>query len=171
MSMTINHLLIQLEQYQIEVLLYLVAIPVICLVYNLLHKPERRIRSPHKYVYSFLIYATAIPGTMGFVLTAYTLFFTRQNLLDVNPIFYFLTMISMVISFMIIAKETNLNHIPGFGRIVGLFSMLALSMFCVLMLMKVNIFVGFFASFEYLIVGIIIIFILINMAAKKILGK
>ncbi|AUI87744.1 hypothetical protein BS333_15185 [Vibrio azureus] len=169
--MTINQLLISLEQYHLQVLIYLAAIPLISLFYNLLNKPAQRIKAPHKYVYSLLIYAAAIPGAIGFVLTAYTLFFTRTSLLNVNYTFYFLTIISMIVSLLIISKDTNLRYIPGFGRIIGLFLMLALSMFCALMLMKVNLFVGFMASFEYVIVAIIAIFILIKLSIRKITGK
>ena len=170
-TMTINDLLIEAEQYQLYIVLYLLIVPAISFIYNLLNRPELRISSPHKYVYSALIYAAAIPGSIGFVLTAYTLFISRGNLLEVNYIIYFLTVISMAASFIIISKETDLKQIPGFDRIAGLFTMLVVSMFCVLMLMKVRIFVGFFASFEYLIAGIVIIFVLLKTASLKVFGE
>ena len=52
--------------------------------------------SPWKYCYSVLVYLSCVPGTFAAVITAYTLFFTRENLLDVNPLVYFLPLASMV---------------------------------------------------------------------------
>ena len=52
--------------------------------------------APWNYLYSVLVYLTCVPGTFAAVITAYTLFFTGQNLLDVNPMVYFLPIASMV---------------------------------------------------------------------------
>jgi len=169
--MTINELLVQTKQYQFGIFIYLLAIPILSFIYNVLHKPEERISAPHKYVYSFLIYAASLPGAIGFTLTAYTMFFLRANMLNVNLFIYFLPIASMVASLIIISKETDLKHIPGFDRLIGLFTVEVVAIFCVLMFMKMQIFVIVFASMKHLGIALIIVIAILMWAYDKVFGQ
>ena len=49
-----------------------------------LHGRSDGANPPWKYCYSILVYLTCVPGVFAGVLTAYALFFTNENLLDVS---------------------------------------------------------------------------------------
>jgi len=49
-----------------------------------LHRPGEGAGAPYKYAYSVLVYLSCLPGVFAGVLTAYALFFTKENLLDVS---------------------------------------------------------------------------------------
>ena len=119
------------------------------------------------YGYSVLIYLVGIPGTISVVLIGYSLFMVRQNLLEVDFLIYFLPVISMVATFLLIGRYSDLDRLPGFGRLSGLMMLIGLTFLVLLVVFKMRILVGFFASIESLVVIGIVIFILFKVAAKK----
>ncbi|MCX4027715.1 hypothetical protein H0A36_21120 [Endozoicomonas sp. SM1973] len=114
---------------------------------------------------------SSIPGIISFSLIFYTLFIIRGNLLEVNALIYFLPVVSMVLVFVQVARKTDFEHLPGFGRLSGLMLMMLLTCIVVLVLQRFHFFVGFIASIESLIVIAIIIFTLFKIAGAKIMNK
>jgi hypothetical protein len=102
--------------------------------------------APWKYCYSVLVYLTCVPGTFAAVITAYTFFFTRENLLDVNPLVYFLPIVSMVATLVLIHKNVTFDLVPGFDRLEGLMVMIACSFALALAIQKTNIWIVFGGS-------------------------
>jgi hypothetical protein len=102
--------------------------------------------APWKYCYSALVYLTCVPGTFAAVITAYTLFFTRENLMDVNPLVYFLPIASMVATLVLIHKNVTFDQVPGFDRLEGLMVMIACSFALALAIQKTNIWIVFGGS-------------------------
>lgn len=99
---------------------YFALIPLLALLIPLLHKKGFGEFAPWKYLYSALTYLTCIPGMFSGVLVAYSLFFTRENLLDVNPLIYFAPLLSMFVTLVLIRKQVSFNDLPGFERLSGL---------------------------------------------------
>ena len=118
--------------------------------------------APWKYFYSVLVYLTCVPGTFAAVITAYTLFFTRENLLDVNPLVYFLPMVSMVATLVLIRKNVTFDLVPGFDRLEGLMVMIACSFALALAIQKTNIWIFFGGSIERLFLLAAAIFALLK---------
>jgi hypothetical protein len=106
--------------------------------------------APWKYIYSVLVYLACVPGTFAAVLTGYALFFTHENLLDANPLVYFLPIVSMVVTLVIIHRTVTFELVPGFERLEGLMVMIACSFALALAVQKTRIFVGFFGSIDRL---------------------
>ena len=102
--------------------------------------------TPWKYCYSVLVYLTCVPGTFAAVITGYTLFFTRENLLDVNPLVYFLPIVSMVATLVLIHKNVAFDLVPGFDRLEGLMVMIACSFALALAIQKTKIWIVFGGS-------------------------
>jgi hypothetical protein len=100
------------------------------------------------YVYSGLVYLACIPGVFAAVLTAYSLFFRNENLLDVNLLVYLLPILSMVVTLVLIRRNIEFDAIPGFDRLSGLMTVMACSFGIALAIHKTRIFVGFFGSIE-----------------------
>ncbi len=119
------------------------------------------------YAYSVLIYLVGIPGTISMVLIGYSLFMVRQNLLEVDFLIYFLPVISMGLTFFMVGRDTDLDRLPGFGRLSGLMMLIGLTFLVLLIVFKMRILIGFFASIESLVVLGIVLFILLKFAAKK----
>ncbi len=123
------------------------------------------------YVYSVLVYLVAIPGTIAAVLVGYALFIARTNLLHVNALVYFLPLLSMAVTFVLISRRVTFDHLPGFGRLSGLMMLIGLSFLVVLILHKTRILVGFFGSLESLLVLGVLLFVAFQYAAAKLGGK
>lgn len=120
---------------------------------------------------STVIHLVSIPGLMSLIVVFYNVFFTQTNLLEVNMAIYFLPIIAMIATFFAISQYTKLNALPGFNRLSGLMLLLSLTCICVLLLYKLRLFVGFFASIQSLVIFGIILYFLFGFAVKKIKGK
>ncbi len=165
--MTIQEIIQKLGNYNLYILTYLILIPVLSLAYGKICGKERGIMTPHKYIYAVLIYLIAIPGIFGCVLTAYSLFILRANLLQVNLLIYILPVLSMIVTFVFISKSVDLNEVPGFDRLYGLLIVLGITFIVTLGIMKTRIWLFFGGSFTTLIFIGIVLFILLKWGTRK----
>lgn len=118
--------------------------------------------APWKYVYSALVYLVCVPGMLAAVLTGYTLFFSRENLLDVNLLVYFLPLVSMVVTLIFIRKNVSFDLVPGFERLSGLMAMMGCSFAIALAIQKTNIWIFFGGSIEKLLALAVGVFALLK---------
>ena len=143
--------LIQLAgQHPVGLLLVFVAPPVLAWLAGSLQGNGRGKLPPWKYLYAVLVYLVCVPGMFAGVITAYTLFFSRENLLDANLLVYFLPVASMVATLVLIRKNVSFDDVPGFDRLSGLMVMVACSFVIALVIQKTRIFVFFGGSIEKL---------------------
>ena len=156
-----------LSQYPLFMLGYFLLPPLLAAALGVLQEVTEGPRSALDYVYSALIYLAGIPGTISTVLIAYALFIVRTNLLEVDFLIYFLPVISMGLTFYLIGRKTDFDRLPGFERLSGLMMLIGLTFLIVLVIFKLRIFIGFFASIESLLLLGLILFILFKVAAKK----
>ena len=98
---------------------YLTAVPLTALLALVFGRGQGR-QTPWKYLYSFLVYLTCLPGMFAIVLTLYLILFEQRSILDINLYTQVLPVISMVITLFLIRKNVALEHVPGFGRLSGL---------------------------------------------------
>lgn len=111
------------------------------LVLGFVHERGNGGSAPWKFVYSGVVYATCVPGMLSTVLTAYTLFFSRENLIDQNILVYLAPIASMVATLMLVRKSVSFDAVPGFDRIWGLMTMIGMTFVIVLAVEKTRIFV------------------------------
>ena len=142
-----------------------ISVPVVSWLLGVIHRRGRGWMTPWKYFYSFLIYLICVPGIFASVITAYSLFFQRENLLDVNMLVYFLPVISMIVTLVIIGRNVEFSLIPGFDRLSGLMVMIAVSFASALAIQKTRLFVFFGGSVTMLIVIAILAFALLKWGA------
>jgi len=138
-----------------SVLLAFLAPPLIAYILGYVHGRENGKESPWKYIYTVMVYWVCIPGVLSGVLTGYTLFFTRENLLDRDLTVYFLPIITMIATLVLIRKNVNFADIPGFDRISGLITVIAVTFIFVLAIQKTRLWV-FFGGSIYLLGSLII---------------
>ncbi len=165
--MTIQEIIQKLGPYSLYIFIYLILIPVLSFVYSKICGKERGIMAPHKYIYAVLIYLIAIPGIFGGVLTAYSLFILRANLLQVNFLIYILPVLSMIVTFIFISKGVDLNEVPGFDRLYGLLVVLGVTFILTLGIMKTRIWIFFGGSITTLLIIGVVLFILLKWGTRK----
>ena len=127
-----------------------VALPLLTWALRLMHGRGHGGDRRWKYIYSVLVYAACVPGMFATVVTAYALFFSNENLLDVNLLVYALPILSMVVTLVFVHQSVGFDAVPGFDRLSGLMVLIACSFGLALAIHRTRIFVGFFGSIEHL---------------------
>ncbi|UCH94522.1 MAG: hypothetical protein JSV88_30230 [Candidatus Aminicenantes bacterium] len=166
--MTVQDLINLLSKHQLVLIIVFCAIPFGAFLSGLLQGDRNCSESKIRYLYSVLIYLSCIPGMFSAVLTAYSLFFLRADLLKVNFLVYILPIISMVATLMIIKKKNSFDDIPGFDRILGLMLMMGTSFVVAFIVYRTVVFIGFVGRLSGLLVVALVVFILLKIAAAKI---
>ena len=140
--MTVRQLLTLVGQHP-AILLGLAAVPpVVALILGALHAKGNGGAAPWRHIYAVLVYAVAFPGMAAAVVTAYMLFFSRENLLDANLLVHFGPIASMAATLLIIRKNVSFDEVPGFHRLSGLMTLIGVT-FVILLAIKKT-FIGLF---------------------------
>ncbi len=169
--MSINDFLDFIADHALASILVLAIAPVAALLWGFFHKSGEGKNAPWKYGYAVLVYLAAVPGMFAAVLLAYSLFFTRRDLLSVNAIAYFLPLISMAITLVLIRRRVSFDDVPGFGKLSGLMMMLGASFALALLIDKTRIFFGFFGTIDHLLLLVAGIFVLIKVGSRLAFGR
>jgi len=167
--MSVQQFFDYLSQHSLVIVLYFVVIFILAFIVSVKQK-----KSPSNFLaktLSALVFLVSVPGIMATILVFYSLFFIRQNLLEVNIILYFLPIISMIVTLFFISKKVSLNTLPGFDRLSGLMTVLVLTGMALLMLYKLRFVVGFFASIQSLLIFGVIFYFVFKSAMNKLTGK
>jgi len=151
-SVTARNLIHQADQHPVALAAALAAPPLVALVVGRLHDHGRGGAGPWKYLYAVVVYLACVPGMFAGVLTAYTQFFSRENLLDTNLLVYFLPIVSMIITLVLIRKNVAFDEVPGFDRLSGLMVMVGCSFAIALAIQKTRIWIFFGGSIERLFI-------------------
>ena len=141
--MTTRELIEMADRYPLILGLAFMLPPVLAWIIGHLHGKDRGAESPWKYVYSVLVYAVCVPGLFSAVLTGYTLFFSRENLLDASLLAYFTPIVSMIVTLVFIRKSVSFDDVPGFDRLSGLMMMIGCSFAFALAVDKTRIWIWF----------------------------
>ncbi|HRI27856.1 MAG TPA: hypothetical protein PK715_07325 [Chitinophagales bacterium] len=158
--MTLQELFDALAANPTPVVLYFVMLPVAAAVAGKMVAQDEAHQNPWKYFYSALVYLCSVPGIFALVLCVYTLFFERQrSLLQVNALVYFLPIISMIATLLLINNKVSMRHIPGFKRLSGLLMMLAVTFITILIIQQTRIWVVFHGSVTHLFGLFIVLFL------------
>ena len=170
-AVTGQELINALGAYPTVILGYFVALPALAWILGDIEYDRQGPRRAWDYCYSVLVYGAGIPGIMSAVLIAYTLFLTRTNLLQVNLLVYFLPLLGMGLTYCLIGRNVSFDRLPGFDRLWGLMLLIALSFLTVLIIAKMRILVGFFASFEVLLGLGVLVFLAFQFAGRRLFRK
>lgn len=148
--MTTRELIHQADQYPAVIVGVFVALPLVAWGLGQMHERGKGGAAPWKYFYSVLVYLACVPGMFSSVVTAYSLFFSKDNLLDASLLVCFLPLVSMVVTLVFIRKTVSFDDVPGFDRLSGLMVMVACSFAIALAIQKTRIFLFFGGSIEKL---------------------
>lgn len=145
--------------------IWFVAIPLLTWVIGFFHRNRSKDLGNWCYVYSAFGYFTCLPGIMAAVLTAYSIFLLKQNLLQANLTVYVLPIVSMGVTLGLIRSRVEFTHIPGFDRLIGLMTLVAVTFLLVLAIEKTRIWLFFSGSITRLIGLVVGIFALLKWSA------
>ncbi|MCC7429970.1 hypothetical protein IT568_03915 [bacterium] len=160
--MNLNDLIAFSGSYSKFLTVVFVLTPLFAFVYGKVHSKGNGTNFPHKFVYSFLVYFTCVPGIFSSVLIVYSIFFLKTNLLQVNFFVYFLPVLSMIFSLAIIKKNVELDFVPGFDRLVGLCTLLSMTFAVVFFLLNTRVWLVFGSSFLSLVLLVTFVFLLLK---------
>ena len=166
--MSINELLTELGNYNLQIVLIFIGLALSPLIYGRMHPKYRGALPPYKYVYATLIYLVSIPGIFSILLTLYSLFVIRANLLEVNLVIYFVPIIAMVVAILLIKRNVDLDYIPGFDRLIGLFALIAITLIITLLILQTLIWILFRGSMVSLAIIGILLFLGLQWAANRV---
>lgn len=111
-----------------------------------IHGPGGAVRSPWRYLYGAVVYGACIPGVGAAVLTAFTLFFTRESLLDKDLLVYVVPVVSMAATLGLMRRQVRFDDVPGFDRLSGLMALIAVTFVVLLAIRKTFVGILFGAS-------------------------
>ena len=135
-------------------------IPFIALLALFFSKGEGHL-SPWKYLYSVLIYLVALPGIFAITLSIYLFLFERRSVMDTNLFTQVLPIVSMLATFILIRKQVDLDLVPGFGKLSGLITIIAVLMILMWIIDKTHIysitFMPFYVVILILVAGVLLI--------------
>lgn len=168
--MTLRDWMMQVGQQQDLLLWIFGGVPALSLLGFLLPKPVRYQKST-LWLYSIMVHISSIPGMFALALLAYSLFFTRENLLDVNVMVYFLPPLSMALTLFLLRQQISFTLVPGFGRLLGLMGLMGLSFLGMLLLNKLFVGIFFGGSIVQLIAIGFGVYLLVRWLWGKLVGK
>ncbi|MBT9546233.1 MAG: hypothetical protein IV090_12650 [Candidatus Sericytochromatia bacterium] len=166
--MSVREVIQWLGSHPSSLWLFLSLLPALALVLPLFHGKNRGNFAPWQYFYALITYLTCLPGMLACIVVAYSLFFSRDNLLDANALVYFGPPISMTITLMIMAKQVKFEDLPGFDRLSGLLLLMGGTFAIVLLISKMFIGVVFAGSLVQLLAIATAVFLLLKWAAHAV---
>ena len=164
--MTLKELFLSIGENQNYTIAFFVIIPILAFLVGLIGGQKDHL-SPWKYVYTILIYLISIPGIFAVGLNFYLFLFQRRDIMDTELLIQVLPVVSLIVTFAIMRNNVNLDFIPGFNKISGLWLMLFATMFFMWFLEKIHIVVFSYLPFQYLFGIFGVLFIIIYLGWRK----
>lgn len=158
-----------LSQNPSIVIFYFIALPLSALLGWIFGRGDGHI-SPWKYFYCAIIYLACVPGIFAITLSIYQFLFERQAISELNIFTQILPIVSMLLTIWLVKKNVSLDAIPGFGKLPALMLVILILLGVMWALDRTRIiaFTGF--PFVYVIALLVILFIVIRIAMKRILA-
>lgn len=168
--MTLKDFFDLLGDNPILIVSYFLLIPFTAILAGVLGKGEGHI-TPWKYLYSTLIYLVSVPGIFAITLNIYLFVFERQSVFDMDVYTQLLPVVSMIATLLIIRKNVSLDYIPGFDKLGGLVMVIGATLSIMWFLDKTRIYMISFVKFEYVILMLIGLIVLIRFGWSRLVGK
>ena len=150
--------------------IYLAIIPVMAFVAGLTGRDKGH-ESPWKYLYSTLIYFICVPGIFSVTLSVYQFLFERRSIWVADVFVQVLPIISMVVTLLIIRRNVNLDHIPGFDKLGGLVMIITSTLAIMWFIDRMRIIVFSYLQFEYVILFFIGLLLVIRFGWRRAFGS
>jgi hypothetical protein len=169
--MTVRDLVFLTGEHPGAFVAFFVGVPLTAWFLGRVAGPLKSGETPWKHFFCLLVYSACIPGMLSAMVTAYSIFFTRENLLDVDLLVYGLPIVSMIVTLALIGRTVKFENIPGFDRLSGLMILLAATFGVVLAVEKTRLWIIFGGSIYTLILLGGALFVLMKWAAHSVFRR
>lgn len=156
--MTLGEFLEQFSQHHELIVFYAIATPLTAILAGVFGKGQGHL-SPWRYLYSFLVYLSALPGLFALTLNVYTIGFEGRSLMETDLFTQIIPIVVMILTIWIISRNVSLDLVPGFDRLASLF-MLILLIFTILWVLEKTR-VLFISVFPFPLAIIFVIFLIV----------
>ena len=129
------------------VMSYFLLIPLTALLAWILGRGEGHL-TPWKYLYAVLVFLICIPGIFSVTLDLYLFLFEKQSIMDANIYTQILPIISMGVTLMLIRQNVSFDDVPGFGKIGGLITLIAIILIFMWFMDRTRIYVFSYMPFQ-----------------------
>lgn len=160
--MTIQSLIDWFNAYEFIILGYFLGILLLSIVVTYSANPNNVNRL--KYVLSALVFGVTIPGVLAAMLVLYTLLILRSSLLEVSIVAYFVPVIAMILTLVILNRKVRMSQIPGFGKLSSLILIIFISFGIVFVLLRTHFGVLFIGSIIHLFIIFAVVFFILKAA-------
>ncbi len=164
--MTLQQLFDQIGDEPTPIFIFFAALPLLSLLFAWIAKGEAN-RSPWNYIFTVLVFLVSVPGIFAFALCVYSFLFLRQSFLDVNILVYFLPIISMIVTFLIIKRVIELDDIPYIGKLSGMLMMMMATIGLMFVLDRTHIIAFVRIPVQYLLIFFVVLFIAFGFGFRK----
>lgn len=167
--MTLGDFFNYLSQHPSMVLFYFLALPITAALALVFGRGEGHI-SPWKYLYSALIYLSAIPGIFAITLNVYLFLFERQSIMQANIFTQILPVLIMLVTFFLVRRNVDFEQIPGFGKISGLICIITALIVLMWILEKTHIIAITFLPFHIVLIIFAVLLIAVVFGWRRLMG-
>ena len=151
------------------ILFYFAIIPFAALLGSILDG-DRGHTSPWKYIYSVLIYMVCIPGLFALTLNVYLFLFEKRSVMQMDLVLQILPIVSMILTLLIIRRNMDMSHIPGFDKLGGFLILVTALLGFMWIIDRTHIFAIVRLRFEVVIFIFLALLILMRYGLKKAFG-
>ena len=141
------------------VLAFFLAIPILAALLGIIARGKGHL-APWKYIFAVMIYLVSIPGIFALTLNVYLFLFEQQSIMNTNLYTQILPVISMVLTIVIIRSFVDLDWIPWFNKLPGLFMIIVSALAIMWFVDRTRIWMVSFLRFEY-VLGIFLLLLIV----------
>ncbi len=167
--MTLQELLALIGENPSYILFYFCIIPFAAILAGILGKGEGHI-APWKFLYSMLVYMICVPGIFAVTLSVYVFLFEKRSIFETDIYMQILPVISMIATLLIIRKNVDLDHIPGFGKLSGLVMVIFAALAIMWFIDRTRIWVISYLPFSYLLLIFVVLLIVIRFGWSRLMS-
>lgn len=167
--MTLQQLFAAIDQHPLPVLAYFTGLPLLAWVTGRLRGTSPLNQSPLRWLYSAILYAVCVPGIAAAVVFADNL--ARGQLLQAGVLSQILPLLAMLATLALVWRQADAQQIPGFRRIIGFMSLLALTALGLFLLMRTRIWVFFGGGIGSLLLLMAALFAALKWAFDRAFGS
>ncbi|MEZ0483241.1 hypothetical protein [Fibrella aquatica] len=149
-------------------ILFLLAIPVLAFVVNILAGETAEEIWQWRYLYAGLVYAACIPGMFAVTLNIYLFLFERQSIWAMNLVLQLVPIATMVATLMLVRRKLPFQYVPGFGRLSSFLTLIAALIGILWFVDRLRLVAFTYVPFSYIVIGFVALLLIIRFAWSRI---
>ena len=168
--MTLRDLLVYVGNHPESVVLYFAILPIAALLLAWIAGVEGR-NSPWNYLYSAIIYLSAVPGIFALSLNVYIFLFERGSIMNLDVYTQLLPILSMILTLGIVRRNVDLSYVPGFGKLSGLLMLIGATIGLMWLVDRTRIYAIVSMPFSVVILVFVVLMLVLRFGYRQTFGR